>query len=313
MKENKYGQTGHVASIEGVCPVLSVPFDQDGEVDYESFKSLVTWIIGLGTKSVLFFGVASENMKLTDPERYKLLDMLLNLRTGSDLKVIASVADHSSELAVKRAKDYELMGADFINILPPSFLSPNAEQIGYHLSQILGAVKIPVIIQHLPQSGGMSDVASLITLVDEFPNLAMVKCEAFPPTESIKRVAELTSGRVKTLIGWGGIFWEVGAVAGASGIQPGCGLTDLYLWANRALLDGDLNEFSFRLNQFIPWVADWITDLELLIAVEKHILFKRGIIKSNYCRHPTSPITAANEKEIELSLKLIGEVDFKNG
>jgi glyoxylate carboligase len=94
----------------------------------------------------------------------------------------------------------------------------------------------------------MADVASLLTLVDEFPNLAIVKCEANPPTQSIKRVAELTSGRVKTLIGWGGIFWEVGIVAGASGIQPGCGLTDLYLWANKALLDGDLSEFGFRLN-----------------------------------------------------------------
>jgi 2-keto-3-deoxy-L-arabinonate dehydratase len=299
--------------IEGVCPVLSVPFDQQGEVDYESFRSLVTWIIGLGTKSVLFFGIASENIKLSDPERYKLLDMLLDLRTGSNLKVIASVADHSSELAVKRAQDYESMGVDFINILPPSFFSPNAEQIRYHLSQILRSVKIPVIIQHLPQSGGMADITSVLTLVDEFPNLAIVKCEENPPTESIKQIAELTSGRVKTLIGWGGIFWEIGAAAGVSGIQPGCSLTDLYLWANKALLDGDLDEFGFRLNQFIPWVTEWITDLELLIAVEKHILFKRGIIKSNYCRHPTSPITAATAKEIELSLKLIEEVDFKNG
>jgi dihydrodipicolinate synthase/N-acetylneuraminate lyase len=105
--------------IEGVCPVLSVPFDQDGEVDYESFESLVTWIIGLGTKSVLFFGIASENIKLSDPERYKLLSMQLNPRTGSDLKVIASVPDHSSELAVKRAQDYESMTVDFINILVP--------------------------------------------------------------------------------------------------------------------------------------------------------------------------------------------------
>jgi dihydrodipicolinate synthase/N-acetylneuraminate lyase len=59
--------------IEGVCPVLSVPFDQQGEVDYESFRSLVTWIIGLGTKSVLFFGIASENIKLSDPELAPIL------------------------------------------------------------------------------------------------------------------------------------------------------------------------------------------------------------------------------------------------
>lgn len=108
-------------NIQGVCPVLSVPFHPNGEVDYQSFDRLVNWITSLGTKSVLFFGVASENIKLSDTERYKLLENLLRLRTETGMKVIASVADHSADLAVKRAKDYEKMGADFINILPPTF------------------------------------------------------------------------------------------------------------------------------------------------------------------------------------------------
>ena len=299
--------------ISGVCPVLSVPFTDSGEVDYESFESLVKWIISIDAKSVLFFGVASENIKLSDPERYKLLEILLATRKGSDLKVIASVADHASELAVKRAKDYEAMGADLINILPPSFFNPSAEQIRFHLAQILGAVKIPVVIQHLPQAGGMADVADLLTLADEFPNLKIVKCETSPPAESIKRVAQITNGKVQTLIGWGGIFWDSGDAAGAKGIQPGCGVSDLYKWTEAALVSGDRAEFVRRLNTFIPWVASWIDNLEFLIAVEKHILFRRGIIKSDYCRHPTMAITEKAKGEIEECLALIAKVEAGNG
>ena len=301
------------ALISGVCPVLSVPFTETGEVDYESFESLVKWIISLDAKSVLFFGVASENIKLTDPERYKLLEILLETRKGSGLKVIASVADHASELAVKRARDYEALGADLINILPPSFFNPSAEQIRYHLSQILGAVKIPVVIQHLPQGGGMADVADLLTLADEFSNLKIVKCESNPPEDSIKRVQEITKGKVETLIGWGGIFWDSGDLAGAKGIQPGCSLTDLYKWSEEALVLGDRAEFTRRLNSFIPWVTSWIENLELLIAVEKHILFRRGIIKSDYCRHPSMEITDKARVEIEECLKLIQSVEAKIG
>lgn len=299
--------------ISGVCPVLSVPFTETGEVDYESFKSLVKWIISLDTKAVLFFGVASENIKLTDPERYKLLEILLETRKGSGLKVIASVADHASELAVKRARDYEAMGADLINILPPSFFNPSAEQIRFHLAQILAAVKIPVVIQHLPQGGGMADVAELLTLAAEFPNLKIVKCESNPPADSIKRVNEITNGKVQTLIGWGGIFWDSGDLAGAKGIQPGCGVTDLYKWSEEALILGDRSEFTRRLNSFIPWITNWIDNLELLIAVEKHILFRRGIIKSDYCRHPTMAITDKARIEIEECLTLIQNVEGKNG
>ena len=299
--------------ISGVCPVLSVPFTDSGEVDYESFESLVKWIISIDAKSVLFFGVASENIKLSDPERYKLLEILLATRKGSDLKVIASVADHASELAVKRAKDYEAMGADLINILPPSFFNPSAEQIRFHLAQILGAVKIPVVIQHLPQAGGMADVADLLTLADEFPNLKIVKCETSPPAESIKRVAQINNGKVQTLIGWGGIFWDSGDAAGAKGIQPGCGVSDLYKWTEAALVSGDRAEFVRRLNTFIPWVASWIDNLEFLIAVEKHILFRRGIIKSDYCRHPTMAISEKAKGEIEECLALIAKVEAGNG
>jgi len=294
--------------ISGVCPVLSVPFTNSGEVDYESFESLVNWIISHGVKSVLFFGVASENIKLSDPERYKLLEILLKVRAGSGLKVIASVADHASELAVKRAQDYEAMGVDLINILPPSFFNPSADQIRFHLAQILGAVKIPVVIQHLPQAGGMQDVAELLTLADQYPNLKIVKCESNPPEESIKRVFEITEGRVSSLIGWGGIFWESGDLAGAKGIQPGCGVTDLYKWSEAALISGDRNEFSRRLNTFIPWISSWISNLELLIAAEKHILARRGIIASDYCRHPTVALSDQVKGEIDECLDLIERV-----
>ena len=195
-------------SIKGVCPVLSVPFTTKGEVDYESFRALCRWIIEIGTKSTLFFGVASENIKLSDPERYQLLDILLTERAGSDLKIITTVADHSSELAVIRAKDYEAMGVDYINILPPTFFAPTAAQIDFHLESILKSVKIPVVIQHLPQAGGMADVSGLVNLANKYENLQIIKCEANPPTESIKTVDSLTNGRVRTLIGWGGIFWK---------------------------------------------------------------------------------------------------------
>ena len=224
-------------SIQGVCPVLSVPFHKNGEVDYASFESMAQWIIALGTKSVLFFGVASENIKLSDDERYELLEILLRTREGSGLQVIASVADHSADLAVRRAKDYESMGADYINILPPTFFNPTPAQINHHISSILASVKLPVIVQHLPQGGGVNDVGDLVTLSEKFDNLKMVKCEANPPADSIKRVHQLSNKKVETLIGWGGIHWVSGAAAGAKGIQPGCSLTDLYLWAEQSFLD----------------------------------------------------------------------------
>ena len=90
-------------------------------------------------------------------------------------------------------------------------------------------------------------------------------------------------------------------------------MTDLYKWSEAALVSDDRAEFVRRLNTFIPWITSWIDNLELLIAVEKHILFRRGIIKSDYCRHPTMAITDKAKLEIEECLKLIAKVEAGNG
>jgi 4-hydroxy-tetrahydrodipicolinate synthase len=260
-------------SIEGVCPVLSVPFHKNGEVDYASFESMVQWILSLGIKSVLLFGVASENIKLSDEERSKLLKILLRLRMGTNLKVITSVADHSAHLAVRRAIDYESMGTDYINILPPTFFNPTPAQITHHISSILASVKLPVIVQHLPQGGGVNDVGDLVTLSSRFNNLKMIKCEANPPAESIKRVHQLSNNQVETLIGWGGIHWATGTAA------------------EQALLEQDLVEFEERLGKFLPVISEWINTIEELVAAEKFVLAQRGIIHNDYCRAPTVVLT----------------------
>lgn len=303
--EGGYEQIGDMRQVRGVCPVLAVPFTHTGEVDYQSFRNLVQWIISCGAESVLMFGVASENIKLNDLERDRLLEVLVEEKGKAALTIAASVADHSLELAAVRARKYEAMGADFINILPPSFFAPSAEQILEHLRGILSAVKIPVIIQHLPQAGGMEDVAVLAELASEYKNLAMIKCEANPPTASIARVKSLTRDSVGTLIGWGGIFWAQGVQAGALGVQPGCALTDAYIWAQEALDTGDFVEFEKRLDSFIPWVARWISNLEQLIAVEKSILHRRGIIATAYCRRPTTTWDAEIEATVEKAMAFL--------
>jgi len=301
---------GVTQQIRGVCPVLAVPFSSVGDVDYESFRNLVQFNARNDVESVMMFGVASENAKLTDAEREKLLTILVEEKQASGLIVIATVADHSLELASKKARKFEEIGADFINILPPTFLSPTREQILEHIRGILESVSIPIIIQHLPQAGGMEDVAVLAELCHEFPHLSMIKCEANPPFDSIARVREISDGKVGTLIGWGGIAWGAGTAAGAVGVQPGSAVVDLYKWAQRALDRDDVAEFDKRLATFIPWITLWIANVELLVAIEKEILFRRGVIATNYCRRPTTGWDSTLDRTIDEAIAFIESGDF---
>jgi 2-keto-3-deoxy-L-arabinonate dehydratase len=295
--------------ISGVCPVLSVPFDDRGALDLPSFRNLVRWVQSLevqGTRvqSVMLFGVASENHKLRDEEREQLLLALLQERADQPLTIIASVADHSGELAVERAQRYQAIGADAINVLPPSFLSPTKDQVLAHIERVLQSVSVPVVVQHLPQAGGLEDVESLLPLHEAYPHFATIKCEANPPMESVARIAAKSGGRVSTLVGWGGVSWVDGVNAGAIGVQPGCSLTDLYLWAQAALDGNDRPEFARRVARFSTWIREWIGTVENLIAVEKQVLVQRGIIASAYCRMPTVSVTPQVRADVCRAIEL---------
>ena len=74
------------------------------------------------------------------------------------------------------------------------------------------------------------------------------------------------------------------------------------------MLAGDHKEFDLRLDRFIPHIARWISNLDLLIAAEKDVLFKRGIIETNYCRNPTVSLDVDTLREIEEMLALVEEV-----
>ncbi|MEY3128054.1 MAG: hypothetical protein RIS06_610, partial [Actinomycetota bacterium] len=106
------------------------------------------------------------------------------------------------------------------------------------------------------------------------------------------------------LIGWGGIHWKSGAQAGAKGIQPGCSLTDLYLWAEQALLSNDLSEFESRLGKFLPTITEWIATVEELVAAEKYVLAARGIIESDYCRAPTVEVSQKVKEQAKVLIDL---------
>ena len=56
-------------TVTGVCPVLSAAFDDDGAVDLSGFASLCRYVVDSGVRSLMVFGVATENSKLNDQEK----------------------------------------------------------------------------------------------------------------------------------------------------------------------------------------------------------------------------------------------------
>lgn len=294
--------------VRGVCPVIAATFDDDGGFDEESFRSLARYLFGADIDALMIFGVATENAKLRDSERERMLDIVLEERGNTDIPVVATVADHATELAVERARQWVRQGADMINLLPSRFLDPPTDQAVDHLTAVLGAVEVPVIVQFLPQAGAALDLDSIVDIHATHPNLVQVKIEEIPAAPGIELVRERSAGSVTSLVGWGGLEWREAVAAGAVGVQPGCSLIELYVHAQRALDVGDDAGFHEAFAPLAAPLRQWMRHVEVLIAVEKIILQRRGIIASSRCRRPSATLDTDDLAFIDPLLERVGDV-----
>jgi len=274
-------------TIGGICPVLAVPFGPEGGVDAAGFRQTVEHVLALPVTAVTLFGLASEFYKLTDVERDRLRDVLLDVTNDRpDVTAIVSITDHATEVAVTRAREAVAAGADALNVLPPHFLSPAEEAVTRHLEAVLAAVEVPVVVQYAPtQTGTSLDADSLRELARRRPNLTHVKVETQPPGRYVE-LLQTGDPPLPGLVGYAGVQMPDALRRGAVGVQPGCSFTELYVELWRRHVTGETEGFEDLYRSMLPYLTYWMQHVELVIQAEKTILHRRGIIEHDGCRGP---------------------------
>lgn len=277
-----------LTEIKGICPIVAAPFTDNGEVDYESLDKLVKHLLNGGCHAVTLFGIAGEYYKLSDDEREKMAQVTIKAAKEVGGKTIISVTDHSTEVAVKRAKHFEEMGADCLMLLPPFFLKPGAKYLYEHMSAIANAVKIPIMAQYAPEQTGVAiPPETFCKLEKECPNMIYYKIECKPAGPYVTNLMNLTDGKMKIFVGNAGFQLIECMDRGAIGAMPGCSMYDVYLDIYNHYVDGDRTAAIQLHNKLLPMLNHIRQNVEQIISFEKRILKRRGIIASDYCRKPS--------------------------
>lgn len=277
-----------MVEIKGICPIIAAPFTADGEVDYESLENLVKVLVEGGCGAVTLFGIAGEYYKLTDIERLKMAETTIKTAKKYGGKTIISVTDHATENAVKSAKLFESLGADWLMLLPPFFLKPGGAYLYEHMKAVGKAVSIPVMAQYAPEQTGVAIAPeTFIKLEKECPNICYYKIECKPAGPYVTSLMTATGGKMKIFVGNAGFQLIECMDRGAIGAMPGCSMYDVYIDIYQKYLDGDRTGSIEAHNKLLPMLNHIRQNVEQIISFEKRILKRRGIIKTDYCRKPS--------------------------
>lgn len=286
------------SQICGVNPIAALPFTAQGEPDYASVDRLLGHLADTGIQGLTLFGIASEFPKLEDSERLRLADQFISTLSGSGIFRALSVTDHSTEVAVKRARDYQKRGADALMLLPPFFLQPDNAAISHHIFSVLEAVEIPVMVQYAPGETGLSITPEKLSEVARRYPHAMFKIECNPPVDYTREFLQ-RAPQASVLNGYAGLYMPEMLSAGGKGVMPGCSFSEIYVQIYRLWQAGEHDQARALHARLLPWIRRWMTHCEYIIQVEKTILHKRGIIATDYCRHPGWTLTAEDHQSID--------------
>src|ERR687897_2526190 len=114
--------------LEGVYSVLPTPFTASGDVDEASLRRVIDLFISAGVNGVTALGVTGEVARLTDDERRRVLDVVVDHVAGR-IGVVAGTTAEGTRTCIEHSRHAHTAGATAVMVSPPRMPKLNSEAV----------------------------------------------------------------------------------------------------------------------------------------------------------------------------------------
>ncbi|GFG49378.1 dihydrodipicolinate synthase family protein [Mycolicibacterium agri] len=298
--------------LRGLVPAIVTPFDDKGDVDFDSLVSYVSWMESIpGVVAIVLNSHAGEGSALTSDERADIVRVVKS--EFKDLHVVAGVIGDGTRLAAAEAERAAENGADSLLIFPP----PSAVRFGFQPGSVQdryravwSAAHLPIIAFQFPNNtkatfnlalllelcalegvfaikDGARDMIRWDTEVpvirEHFPEIQMLTCQ----DEFLLHTMWESDG---ALVGYGALIPEL--------------LVELLQKAKAHDYDS-AKEVHDRMLPITKAVYHRASHIESTPAM-KLGLVERGILRSAYVRSPLMPLEEGARENIRLAMQSAG-------
>ena len=283
----------------GVFSVLPTPFDPSGDIDAASLGRVVDLFIADGVNGFTALGVTSEVARLTEPERDRVLDLVLADVNGR-VPVVAGATADGLRTCIEYTRRAKAAGAAAVMISPPRMPKINSDAVAKHFAAVADAVDVPIIVQDYPPiSGYAMEPALLARIARDVPAARTIKLEDPPTPFKTARILEQTKGLdVAIFGGLGGVFLLEELMAGAAGAMTGFAfpgvLVDIVTRYRRGEIDAAADVFYRK----VPLMRFEFQE-GIGMAIRKEVLRRRGAIADASIRLPGGVLDASTRTALD--------------
>jgi len=288
--------------IRGCGTALITPFDDNYEVDWGSFGSLVMRQLDAGIDFLVPLGTTGETPCLEEYEKEKLLATVMELNDGK-VPVVAGAGSNSTRKVISYISALSKYSPDAFLVVVPYYNKPTQEGIFQHFKAISESTPVPFIIYNIPGRTGTNLTTETTLRLSELKNIVAVK-EASGNFEQISEIIRLAPEGFTVLSGNDDATFPLmcagagGVISVASNIAPSpvIRLTTL-------LSEGRLNEAAALHHRLMPLFKACFVESSPIPA--KSALALAGLIRNRL----RLPLTSSLETTDSLMKNVLKEIE----
>ncbi len=283
---------------EGVFPAITTQFRADQSLDLAGTAKHLETLIQAGIHGVVLLGTVGENTALEYHEKLEILREMKQAARGR-IPVLSGVAEYTTALGCRFARDAEKIGIDGLMVLPAMVYKSDARETITHFRTVARASGMPVMIYNTPVSYHVDVTPAMFQeLVDE-PTIVAIK----ESSENVRRITDLVNTVGSRFILFAGVDDLVleSVLLGAQGWVSG--LVNAFPHENRALWDLATSGQWERARELYRWYTPLLhLDTQIKLVQYIKLAMAETGLGSEWVRAPRQPIEGAERERI---LKII--------
>jgi 4-hydroxy-tetrahydrodipicolinate synthase len=290
--------------LRGVFNILTTPFYPDETLDETSLRRLTDATISMGVTGMTILGVAGEAHKLTEQERQRVVEIVMDVNRGR-IPIFVGTSRDGTMATIAASKEAEAAGAAGVMIAPPAFVQPGPN-LTEHFRRIGEAIDIPIVLQDYPPVNGVvMSPRAMADLVNAVPTMKTIKLEDTPTPQRIAQTLALLDGDTTIVGGIGGIYLLDELRRGGSGTMTGFAYPEILLWIWEAWDSGDREKAASLFARYLP-LLNFEGQPKLGHAIRKEILRRRGLIDHATVRNPGPKLDDGTLADLDQTLNALG-------
>ena len=285
-------------AMRGALMILSTPYTEAGEVDYEDLAQEVAFCDQCGVQGVVWPQNSSEQRYLSVEERVRGFEVLAEANRGRNMVLVLGVQAQDTAGMLQYAKVAESLSPDGMIAIPPTSANSLAEIQAYYAA-LCEVTDRPIFVQ---TSGGPDielTIEFLVQLARDLPQCGYIKEEYGRVHERMLALQAYQPDPIKSVFGATlGRGWLYEMRIGTDGVMTGGAMYgDVYAKLWQLHLQGRQEELRDCYSRLLL-----IQNLDQLIpGVRLYILQKRGVFKT----------TKSRRGEYSFSTQQIAEIEYR--